>query len=167
MVNDKLNIDKIFQVRELEKLAPKLIQKINFLGFKIVRVVMIDSGKRTLQFMIERSDLNDITIKECAKLSKVISEILDERDLIKGEYLLEVSSPGIERPIIEYSDYKRFKGSMVKIKLTEKYNNKTSFKAYIKDCEDNKITFIDNKDEEIITLPLSLIGNAKLIYNEF
>jgi len=167
LVNDKLNIDKIFQVKELEKLAPKLIEKINFLGFKIVRVIMIDSSKRTLQFMIERSDLNDITIKECTKLSKVISEILDERDLIKGEYLLEVSSPGIERPIIEYSDYKRFKGSMVKVKLTEKYNNKTNFKAYIKDCEDNKITFIDNKDEEIITLPFSLISNAELVYNEF
>ena len=150
MVSDKLNVNKIFQVREIEKLAPKLNERINILGFKIVRVIMIESSKKTLQFMIERSDLTDITIKECAKLSRVISEILDAEDLIKEEYLLEVSSPGLERPIIEYNDYKRFKGSIVKVKLTEKYNNKISFKAYIKDCEDDKITFIDNKDDEII-----------------
>ena len=167
MVSDKFNVNKIFQVRELEKLAPKLNESINILGFKIVRVIMIESSNKTLQFMVERSDLTDITIKECAKLSRVISEILDAEDLIKEEYLLEVSSPGLERPIIEYNDYKRFKGNIVKVKLTEKYNNKMSFKAYIKDCEDNKITFIDNKDEEIITLPLSIISNAKLVYNEF
>ena len=52
-------------------------------------------------------------------------------------------------------------------KLTEKYNNKMSFKAYIRDCEDDKITFMDNKDEEIMTLTLSIISNAKLVYNEF
>ena len=75
--------------------------------------------------------------------------------------------PGLERPIIEYNDYKRFKGNIVKVKITEKYNNKMSFKAYIKDCEDNKITFIDNKDEEIINLHLSIIRNDKLVYNEF
>ena len=114
MVSDKFNINKIFQVRELEKLAPKLNETINKLGFKIVRVIMIESVNKILQFMIERSDFTDITIKECAKLSRVISEILDTEDLIKEEYLLEVSSPGLERPIIEYNDYKRFKGSIVK-----------------------------------------------------
>ena len=85
MVSDKLNVNKIFQVREIEKLAPKLNERINILGFKIVRVIMIESSKKTLQFMIERSDLTDITIKECAKLSRVISEILDAEDLIKEE----------------------------------------------------------------------------------
>tara|TARA_B100000579_G_scaffold403524_1_gene387612 strand:+ start:1198 stop:1707 length:510 start_codon:yes stop_codon:yes gene_type:complete len=161
------NIDKVFQVKELEQLAPKLIESINILGYRIVRVMMIEASNRTLQFMIERSDLTDINIRECVKLSKVISEILDEKDLIKEEYLLEVSSPGIERPIIEYNDYKRFKGSMVNVKLVEKYNNKKKFNAYIKDCEDNRVIFVDDKDKEIMILPLSLISNAKLIYNEF
>ncbi len=167
MSDKKFNFDKVFQVKELEKIAPKLNKVINSLGFKIVRVIMTESQTRTLQFMIERSDLTDINIKECVKLSKIISEILDNNDLIKEEYLLEVSSPGIERPIIEYNDYKRFKGSMVKVKLFEKYNNKTKFNAYIKDCDDNKVTFLDNKDKEIMILPLSLISNAKLVYNEF
>ncbi len=167
MNNNEFNIDRVFQVKELEELAPELYEAINILGFRIVRVVMIESSNRTLQFMIERSDFTDINIKECVKLSKIISEILDEKDLIKEEYFLEVSSPGIERPMIEYNDYKRFKGSIVKVKLTEEYNNKMKFNAYIKDCEDNKVTFIDKKDKEIMTLPFSIISNAKLVYNEF
>ena len=167
MSNNLDVISKIFQVKEIMELAPKLFIAIKNLGFRTVRVIMIEGTNNTLQFMIERSDFTDITIKECVKLSRVISEILDTEDLIEEEYLLEVSSPGLERPIIEYNDYKRFKGSIVKVKLTEKYNNKISFKAYIKDCEDDKITFIDKKDEEIITLPLSIISNAKLVYNEF
>lgn len=158
---------KIFQVKEIDELAPKLFETLYNLGFRIIRVIMIEGANRTLQFMIERSDLTDITIKECAKLSRKISEILDERDLIKSEYLLEVSSPGLERPIIEYRDFKRFIGSMVKINLKEQFNNKTKFKAYIKKCGGDKVTFIDNKDKEVMVLPLSLISNAKLVYNEF
>ena len=166
MVSDKFNVNKIFQVRELEKLAPKLNESINILGFKIVRVIMIDSSSKTLQFMIERSDFTDITIKECVKLSKVISEILDEKDLIKEDYFLEVSSPGIERPLIEYIDFTRFTGNNVKINLLEKVNNKIKFNAYIKKCGRDRITFIDDKDKEVMVLPLALISKAKLVYNE-
>lgn len=166
-MNNNLDItSKIFQVKEIEELVPKLFKSITNLGFRIVRVIMIEGSNRTLQFMIERADLTDITIKECAKLSRVISEILDEKDLIKGEYLLEVSSPGIERPIIEYQDFKRFIGRMVKINLKEQFNNKIKFNAYIKKCGRDRITFIDDKDKEVMVLPLALISKAKLVYNE-
>ena len=168
MVSDKFNINKIFQVRELEKLAPKLNESINILGFKIVRVIMIESSNKTLQFMIERADFSDITVKECAKLSKVISEILNKKDLIKDDYLLEVSSPGVERPLIEYIDFKRFVGSKVKVSLIEKINNKIKFNAYIKQCNGPQmVSFLDNKDKEIIDVPFSLINNARLIFDDF
>jgi ribosome maturation factor RimP len=159
-------ISKIFQVKELAELAPKLFVTIKNLGFRIVRVIMIEGTNNTLQFMIERSDFTDITIKECTKLSKVISEILDEKDLIKEDYFLEVSSPGIERPLIEYVDFTRFTGNKVKINLLEKVNNKIKFNACIKQCNGtDMITFIDNKDEEVIHVPFSLINKARLVFD--
>ena len=166
MSNNLDVISKIFQVNELAELAPKLFITIKNLGFRTVRVIMIKESNNTLQFMIERSDFTDITIKECAKLSKVISEILDEKDLIKEDYFLEVSSPGIERPLIEYIDFTRFTGNKVKINLLEKVNNKIKFNACIKQCNGtDMITFIDNKDEEVIHVPFSLINKARLIFD--
>lgn len=166
MSNNLDVISKIFQVKELVELAPKLFKTIKNLGFRTVRVIMIEESSNTLQFMIERSDFTDITIKECTKLSKVISEILDEKGLIKEDYFLEVSSPGIERPLIEYSDFTRFIGNRVKINLLEKVNNKIKFNASIKQCNgSDMITFIDNKDEEVIHVPFSLINKARLIFD--
>ena len=166
MSNNLDVISKIFQVKEIEELAPKLFITIKNLGFRTVRVIMIEGTNNTLQFMIERSDFTDITVKECAKLSKVISEILDEKDLIKEDYSLEVSSPGIERPLIEYIDFTRFIGNKVKINLLEKVNNKIKFNACIKQCNgSDMITFIDNKDEEVIHVPFSLINKARLIFD--
>ena len=166
MSNNLDVISKIFQVKEIMELAPKLFIAIKNLGFRTVRVIMIEGTNNTLQFMIERSDFTDITIKECVKLSKVISEILDEKDLIKEDYFLEVSSPGIERPLIEYIDFTRFIGNKVKINLLEKVNNKIKFNASIKQCNgSDMITFIDNKDEEVIHVPFSLINKARLIFD--
>lgn len=166
MSNNLDVISKIFQVKEIAELAPKLSIAIKNLGFRTVRVIMIEGTNNTLQFMIERSNFTDITVKECAKLSKVISEILDEKDLIKEDYFLEVSSPGIERPLIEYIDFTRFIGNKVKINLLEKVNNKIKFNACIKQCNgSDMITFIDNKDEEVIHVPFSLINKARLIFD--
>ena len=166
-MSDNLDIiSKIFQVKELAELAPKLFITIKNLGFRTVRVVMIEGGNKTLQFMVERTDFTEITVKECAKLSRVISEILDEKDLIKGDYFIEVSSPGIERPLIEYIDFTRFTGNKVKISLLEKVNNKIKFNACIKQCNgSDMITFIDNKDKEVIDVPFSLINKARLIFD--
>ena len=165
-MDEKLeNFSKIVQAKEVIEIAPKLLQSINSLGFRVVRISMIESYKKTLQFMIERADLSEITIKECTKLSRLISEILDEKDFIVGEYNLEISSPGLERPIIEYSDFKRFIGSKAKIKLKEECKKKIRFTGLIKECVDKKITFIDNKDDEILIIPIASIDEAKLVFS--
>ena len=166
-MDEKLeNFSKIVQAKEVIEIAPKLMQSIKSLGFRVVRISMIESYKKTLQFMIERADLSEITIKECTKLSRLISEILDEKDFIVGEYNLEISSPGLERPIIEYSDFKRFIGSKAKIKLKEECKKKIRFTGLIKECVDKKITFIDNKDDEILIIPIASIDEAKLVFSD-
>lgn len=166
-MDEKLeNFSKIVQAKEVIEIAPKLLQSINSLGFRVVRISMIESYKKTLQFMIERADLSEITIKECTKLSRLISDILDEKDFVVGEYNLEISSPGLERPIIEYSDFKRFIGSKAKIKLKEECKKKIRFTGLIKECVDKKITFIDNKDDEILIIPIASIDEAKLVFSD-
>ena len=166
-MDEKLeNFSKIVQAKEVIEIAPKLLKTINDLGFRVVRISMIESYKKTLQFMIERADLSEITIKECTKLSRLISDILDEKDFVVGEYNLEISSPGLERPIIEYSDFKRFIGSKAKIKLKEECKKKIRFTGLIKECVDKKITFIDNKDDEILIIPIASIDEAKLVVSD-
>lgn len=161
------NFSKIVQAKEVIEIAPKLFKIINNLDLRVVRIRMIEGSTKTLQFMIEGADLSDITIKQCTKVSRLISEVLDEKDYIHGDYSLEVSSPGIERPLIEYIDFKRFVGSKVKIKLINKYENKISFTGLIKKCLDKKITFLDNKDSKVIIIPFALIDEAKLVFNGF
>jgi ribosome maturation factor RimP len=167
-VEEKLdNFSKIVQAKEIIGIAPKLLKTISNLDLRVVRIMMIEGPTKTLQFMLEGADLSDITIRQCTKVSRLISEILDEKDYIQGDYTLEVSSPGLERPIIEYSDYKRFIGSIVKIKLISKHENKIRFIGLIKDCLDGNITFIDNKDDKIFIIPITSIDEAKLVFNDF
>lgn len=167
MNEDLEYFSKIVLVGEIKEAAPKLFQIVNNLGFRIVRIIMIKRSPKVLQFMIERKNLSDITIKDCTKLSRVISVFLDEIDVIKNEYNLEISSPGLERPILEYRDFKRFIGSEVKIKLKNKYEEKSKFIGMIKECEKNKITLIDSKDSEVITIPFILVENANLVFSNF
>ena len=161
------NFSKIVQAKEIIEIAPRLFKTVSNLDLRVVRIMMIEGPTRTLQFMIEGADLSDITIRQCTKISRLISEILDEKDYIQGDYTLEVSSPGLERPIIEYSDYKRFIGSKVKIKLINKYENKIRFTELIKECLDKKITFIDKKDDKILIVPVTEIDEAKLVFSDF
>ena len=161
------NFSKIVQAKEIIEIAPKLFKIISNLDLRVVRIIMIEGSTKTLQFMIEGADLSDITVRQCTKVSRLISEVLDEKDYIHGDYNLEVSSPGLERPIIEYSDFKRFIGSKVKIKLINKHENKIRFTGLIKECLNEKITLIDNKDNNIIVLPFALIDEAKLVFSDF
>jgi ribosome maturation factor RimP len=163
---DLEDFSKIVLVGEIKEAAPKLFQIINNLGFRIVRIIMIEGSIKVLQFMIERKNLSDITIKECTKLSRIISVFLDEIDVIEDGYNLEISSPGLERPILEYRDFKRFIGSKVKIKLKNKYEKKSKFIGMIKECEKNKITLIDSKDSEVITIPFTLVDDANLVFSD-
>ena len=161
------NFSKIVLVKEIIEIAPKLFKTVSNLGLRLVRVIMIEGSTKTLQFMVEGADLSDITIRQCTKVSRLISEILDEKEYIQGNYNLEVSSPGLERPLLEYRDFKRFVGSIAKIKLINKYKNKIRFTGLIIECLDDNITFRDNKDDKIIIMPVTSIEEAKLVFNDF
>jgi ribosome maturation factor RimP len=105
--------------KELEqKLADLAARALAGLDYDLVRVQLMPGGRyTTLQVMAERKDRKAMTVEDCARISRGLSPKLDEAELITGGYTLEVSSPGIERPLVKVEDYERFAGRMARIEL--------------------------------------------------
>jgi len=108
------------------------------LGFEIVRVRYVDGKKPTLQIMLDKGN-NGIEIAECAKLSTTISTLIDVSDPIKNEYNLEVSSPGINRPLTRRKDFDTWEGYDVKIKTNELIEQRKNFKGILRGISKNEI----------------------------
>src|SRR6187549_2687783 len=97
-------------------------------GLALVRVKMIGgTSDPTLQVMAERPDTRQLTLEDCARLSRRLSEILDEADPIEHAYRLEVSSPGIDRPLTRIRDFEDWKGHEARIALVEKLNGRKQY----------------------------------------
>jgi len=90
---------------------------IRTMGYDVVRVTMLGKSRPTLQIMIEPAEGRALTVDDCASVSRAVSELLDEHDPIGGAYLLEVSSPGIDRPLTRLGDYDRWAGFEARVDL--------------------------------------------------
>ena len=123
-------IDK--QIKNL--IAPSIEE----LGFEIIRVKYIDDKQPTLQIMLDKGD-NGIEIAECAKISTIISALLDVDDPIKNEYNLEVSSPGINRPLTRKKDFKTWEGYDIKIKTNELIEQRKNFKGVLRGFREGEV----------------------------
>jgi len=134
-------------------------------GFDLVRVMTIGQTNPTLQVMIERADHSrEITVEDCAAVSRALSEILDAKDPIKDRYSLEVSSPGVDRPLTKAEHFKRFSGCEVKIETENKVENRKRFKGRIIAADNVNVTV--SMDETAYVIPYAEIAKAKLVLNE-
>jgi len=97
------------------------------MGFELVRVQFRGSGGKTLQVMVERQDRRPINVDDCAEVSRMISTLLEVDDPVSSAYVLEVSSPGIDRPLVRINDYSRFKGFEARIETDGKINGQRRF----------------------------------------
>jgi len=134
------------------------------LGFEIVKITLRGSSFKVVEILIDRLDGQKITVQDCRTASKNISALLDVEDIISDKYLLEVSSAGIERPLVKFEDYIRFSGSEVNIKLKESLNGQTRYQGKILKAEDNKI-YLHIKGKDII-ISFDLIKNASLVFTD-
>ncbi len=131
------------------------------MGFEIVRVVLIGSGKPTLQIMAEKPD-GTITLDECAKLSQAVSAVLDvENTLEDTPYFLEVGSPGIDRPLTRLKDFIRYAGEEVRIEIEPALDGQKRFRGLLKGLREENVLILTEAGEKEI--PFSLIEKAKLI----
>lgn len=142
---------------------------IEALGLRLVRVSISAQGGKTLQIMADRPG-GAITVDDCATISRQLSPLLDAHDPIQGGYTLEVSSPGIARPLVRPSDFDDWAGFEVKIELSEMIDGRRRFRGVLDGFEDGevrlKVELKDFDEPQIIGLPVDLIGDAKLVLTD-
>jgi ribosome maturation factor RimP len=141
------------------------------LGFALVRVALFGTGdERTLQIMAERPDTRQLTIDDCAALSHRVSDKLDAleaegRDPIEGAYRLEVSSPGIDRPLTRLSDFADWSGHEAKVQLCEPIEGRKSLNGTVSGVEGDTIVFEDRKSGPV-RFGMADVASAKLLLTD-
>jgi ribosome maturation factor RimP len=149
------------QTRHIETLIQPAIGQ---LGYELVRVQMQGSRRQTLQIMAERSDRRGMTVDDCARISREVSALLDEADPIETDYVLEVSSPGIDRPLIRAADYDRFIGHEAKFELVAPVAGRKRFQGVIAGRDGDRIAV--RVESETIEAPLADIKRARLVLTD-
>lgn len=148
-----------------EKVAKIIEPSVNAMGFDLVRAVLNGERQRTLQIMVERADRAEMTVEDCAAVSRAVSALLDVEDPIDDAYSLEVSSPGIDRPLVRLSDFERFSGFEAKIELRGILDGRKRVRGTLRGVGDDEKVTIEIKDDGM-TIPYSEIKAAKLVLTD-
>jgi ribosome maturation factor RimP len=136
------------------------------MGYALVRVALVGgAGRPTLQVMAERADNAAMSVDDCADISQAISAVLDVEDPIAGSYTLEVSSPGIDRPLVRKADYDRFAGFEARLETAEPIGGRKRFRGRLLGTGTETVKLKLDTGEEI-ELPLPCIERAKLVLTD-
>jgi ribosome maturation factor RimP len=142
------------------------------LGFRLVRVSMSggasSNGGPSLQIMAERPD-GTFSIEDCATVSRDLSPVLDAYDPLPGAYRLEVSSPGIDRPLVRPSDFEDWAGYEAKLELSQPVNGRKRFRGIVEGFADGEVRIectLDKVGVQILGFPMHMIGEAKLVLTD-
>jgi len=136
-------------------------------GFEIVRLrLMAGKERRRLQIMAE-TPAGEMTVEGCTILSRAFSEVLDAADPISGEYTLEVSSPGIDRPLTRLKDFETWEGFEARIELDRLADNRKRFKGELAGIEEGQVGInIEGEAETTLYIPFDWILEAKLVLDD-
>jgi ribosome maturation factor RimP len=130
------------------------------LGYQLWGVEMISQGRHSmLRIYIDAEE--GIGVEDCASVSRQVSGILDVEDPISGEYTLEVSSPGMDRPLFTLEQYQAFVGHVVQLKLRMPFDGRRRFKGVLKGIEDEDIVLVVDQEEYL--LPIDHIDKANIV----
>ncbi|MES2120518.1 MAG: ribosome maturation protein RimP [Pseudomonadota bacterium] len=136
------------------------------LGFELVRVCMIGgSSDPTLQVMAERPDTRQLDITDCERISRRLSEILDLCDPIDGSYRLEVSSPGIDRPLTRLKDFADWAGHEARVTLAQPRDGRKQFNGTIEGVEGGDVSLL-TRDGTVQSVAFFDIATAKLVLTD-
>jgi ribosome maturation factor RimP len=145
------------------RIAAIVLPVVEGLGFELVRVRLMAGRRTTLQIMAERPS-GRMEIEDCAVLSRELSAVLDVEDPIDREYSLEVSSPGIDRPLTRLSDFERWKGYVAKLETDEMIGGRKRFKGELVGVSGDDVV-IRLEDGEA-RAPFSALIDAKLVLTD-
>ena len=133
---------------------------ITALGYELVAVELAGNGSdRVLRVYIDHAD--GITVDDCADVSRQVSAVLDVEDPISGTYILEVSSPGLDRPLVKIEDFERFKGSLVKLRTREAVLGRKNFTGLLSEAAGNNV--VVEVDGEPYEIGFANIEKARLV----
>jgi len=130
------------------------------MGFELVQTSLIGTGNPILQILVDNKT-NNITLGECSDISQAVAAILDVENVM-GEkaYILDLGSPGVDRPLTREKDFELFAGRSVKINTDTEIDGKKRFKGCLKGMKDNNVLL--EVENEVINIPLNYIDKAKL-----
>lgn len=141
---------------------------IDGLGFRLVRVHISGQEGQTVQIMAERPD-GSMTIEDCETLSRDLSAVLDTIDPVRGAYRLEISSPGIDRPLVRPSDFEDWSGFEARIELTEAVSGRKRWRGEIEGLEGGEVRMVcevEGMGRQTVGFPLTLLAEAKLVLTD-
>lgn len=167
--NEVASSDRFIQETGLAAELAALVEPVlDSLGFRLVRIEVSGRDGKTVQVMAERPD-GSITIDDCEMISKAISPILDVQDIVSDSYRLEISSPGIDRPLVRPSDFVDWAGSEAKIELKAPIEGRKRFRGDLEGFEDGEVLIEADLGEEgrkVIGLAVELIASARLVLTD-
>jgi ribosome maturation factor RimP len=137
-------------------------------GYRLVRVTITGRDGQTVQIMAERPD-GTMTIEDCEIISRNLSPLLDANDMVPGSYRLEVSSPGIDRPLVRPSDFESWSGHEARIELSEPVGGRKRFRGILEGFEDDEVRILCDLGEQgrqVLGLPVALVADAKLMLTD-
>lgn len=141
---------------------------IEALGFRLVRVHVLGGKEQTLQVMAERPD-GTMNVADCEKVSRQLSPLLDAHDPVPGAYRLEVSSPGIDRPLVRPDDFESWAGYAARIEMNTLIDGRRRFKGRLEGCEDREVRIevdLGAEGVQVLGLPFEFIHEARLILTD-
>ena len=152
------NVDSERQIEQA--IAPTLAA----MGYEIVRIRLGGGRDTLLQVMIERADRSALTVDDCAAASRALSARLEDEALPAADYALEVSSPGIDRPLVRLDDFARFAGFEAKVELSEPLEGRRRFRGRLRGAGDGCVRI--SADGRDVSLPFAGIRAAKLVLTD-
>ena len=135
------------------------------MGYVLVRVMVSGGNSPVLQVMVERADERSMTVEDCAEISRAVSAVLDVEDPIAGAYRLEVSSPGIDRPLVKPRDFDRFAGEVAKVETITPVDGRKRFQGKLLGMSDGAVRLKLDEGAEV-ALPLDTVRRAKLVLTD-
>jgi ribosome maturation factor RimP len=151
-------VDRIRQITEL--IEPTLRD----MGLELVRVLVSGGQRPTLQIMVERGDQAPTTLDACAKVSHAVSALLDVADPLPGAYRLEVTSPGLDRPLVRRADYERFAGLEARLETELPIEGRRRFRGRLLGLAGDQIRLALPEGE--MSIPFDAIKKAKLVLTD-
>lgn len=134
----------------------------NHLGYDLVQVTLSGGARMRLQLIIDRLDETIVNIDDCVRANKEASALLDVEDPIQGEYTLEVSSPGLDRPLVRPKDFIRFAGENIKLETFEPVDGRKRYKGVLKEADETSVVLVLSDTQDVVSFKYEQISRAKV-----